>query len=154
MTHYDAFGLPVEHEIERAVRRMVEHPQLSRESSMITIVRATTDGHCSLHQLDISTPDSGLLQMQGLIGGYVEVFGLNGGGDLWVDEDGVGKDLELNTVGMLMVQHTGTAMMPGDYIKGTCLIIGSPTEAGDLTSVPEATIAWLKRSQITTWPDA
>jgi len=154
MTLYDAYGLAIEGEVEHAIRLMTESRlSLQTGGNMITIVRAGTDGACSLEQLDISTPDSGVLQMQALINGYVTVFGLNGGGDLWIDEDGIAKDLDLNPVAMMMVQHTGTAMNPGDYLRGPCLIIGSPTEAGRLTSVPEATVQWLRRSQLTTWSD-
>jgi hypothetical protein len=147
-TLYDQWGLPVEHEIERAVRRMVEsQPSRQTGDKMTTYLKITTDGECTLVEADSLVP------LQEHIGGDIRLVQLNGAAAMYVDEDGHVKDLETNTVAMLILQHNGTRLLPGDRIVGTALLFGDADAEGNDQSIDPRTVEWLRRSQLTTFPD-
>jgi hypothetical protein len=153
---YDPWGLRAEGEIERAMRWMIEHPLPPEPSTstgdrpMTRFLKIDPDGTCT--ELDVTADD--LKALQEAVGGTIERVPLNGGIDMYVNEDGKLYDLERNLVAQVIVNHAGTRLLPGDHIVGTVMLFGGIDDDGDELDVPQATIDWLKRSQFTRFPDA
>ena len=77
------------------------------------------------------TPANGekftLEEMQGYVGGYIEIIGLPDGSQLILNEEGKLKGLEPNLKASLLARKAG--IHPSDYVVGDVLI-ASRTEAG------------------------
>lgn len=89
------------------------------------------------------TSGESLSQMQGAVGGYIEILALTPSLSLVIDEEGKFKSYSENTIGTRLTQHFGVGLMPGDCIVGNVLLIGNnddgetidvPTEAEDVLS--------------------
>ncbi len=145
-TLHDQWGLPIEHELERAVRRMVES---RKEPRMTQFLRVDTDGNCTL--LEIAEGD--LAALQTAVGGDIEAVHLNGGMQLYIDEEGKFKDLEPNLVARLLVGTSGTRLLPGDQIVGPILIYAGIDDDGNEISVNPETVSWLRNSKLTRFAD-
>lgn len=107
------------------------------------------DGTC--REVEISDGDDRLPDMQNLIDGFLEKIDLNGALGMYVHEDGQPLDLDLNPLATAIARTSGTPLPL--VLRGTALLFGGWDANGDEQSVSDATIEWLRRSQLATWPN-
>lgn len=75
-----------------------------------------------------------LVEMQRLIGGFIEAIG-GAGWSAYMDEDGKGKGLPLNTFATAYAIALGWVPMGGDYLVGPVVFTGASDSAGYDTPV-------------------
>lgn len=78
-----------------------------------------------------------LANLQGLVGGLIEVFEVNLGGlppaSGYVNEEGKFEKLDYNAIGTALLHRSGG--MPQDYCAGTLVITGLPDDEGETQPV-------------------
>lgn len=87
-----------------------------------------------------------LADLQQAVGGYIEGIYLGDTGQFaYVNEDGIALDLPRNSVATDLCYAHRVGLLPGDYIKGTMVIVGPADADGNDTDVSDDLIAELQR---------
>ncbi len=81
------------------------------------------------------TEGNSLAELQGAVGGYIEVLSLNERTAMVINEEGKIYGLPANDVATRLTQHYAIGLDPRDQINGTAVLIGQ-TRTRETTDVP------------------
>lgn len=102
---------------------------------MAKAVKITPEGKVSVVDYDHYS------QVVEMVGGDLEVVPFGEKADAYVNEDGIALGLPYNSLATRLIKNflrrLGRDLLPGEFIKGTMLVVGLPDEEGEETSCPE-----------------
>jgi len=79
-----------------------------------------------------------------IVGGYIEGIYLGETGHFaYLNEDGIALGLPMNRLATELCYRWNVGLIPGDYIKGSMVIVGPADDDGNETDVSEAFAASL-----------
>jgi hypothetical protein len=82
------------------------------------------------------------------VGGYLESVLFGPDAYAYVNENGIALKLPPNKTATELIEHflakLDRMLLPGDYIKGTLVVVGPPDDNGDETDVPEHVVAEIR----------
>lgn len=72
------------------------------------------------------------------VGGYIELIRFGDTGHCcYLNEDGISLGLPYNDKATRLCYLHNVGLIPGDYIKGTMVVVGPPDEFGDDTDISD-----------------
>jgi len=74
--------------------------------------------------------------LRAAVGGYIEGINLGDTGQFaWLNEDGIALGLPMNRKATELCYRNNVGLIPGDYIKGSMVIVGPADDDGNETDV-------------------
>jgi hypothetical protein len=92
----------------------------------------------------ISTENINLAALQGAVGGYVQAIVVKAQGDratFWMNFEGKMKGYSANVIAT-RIARAYSALLPGDYIAGTCVVTGDADDEGNTLPISNE---WIER---------
>ena len=85
---------------------------------------------------DIELEDGNTLaDLQKHVGGYIEIISIGATTDLVINEEGKVYGLDRNPTADALLQQLGVELLPGDFIVGNVVVIGTNSE-GETDGIP------------------
>lgn len=89
-----------------------------------------SDGQIAYIDVDTSK-DSGLAALQEAVGGWIELIHITEEVIAYLNEEGKQEELPFNELATDLCEHFKVGLMPGDYIVGNMVLLGSLNKDGE-----------------------